>query len=49
MAENTEPEMPQENAAASQSAGSPDAGAGETPEIAAPMLDVHPPHGTIHT
>jgi hypothetical protein len=41
--------MPQLPAGASQDADSPDAGAGQTPEISAPMLDVHAPHEPIST
>jgi len=49
VADNTNPEIPQEPVAASQDAVSPDAGAGKTPEISAPMLDVHAPHEPINT
>ena len=41
--------MPQGPAAASQKAVSPDAGTDKTPEISAPMLDVHPPHEPINS
>jgi hypothetical protein len=49
VSENTNPEIPQVPADPSKDAGSPDSGTGSTPEISAPMLDVHPPHEPIHT
>jgi hypothetical protein len=49
VADNIKLEMPQGPAAASQNAVSPDAVAIETPEISAPMLDVHVPHEPINT
>jgi hypothetical protein len=49
VSENTKPEIPQLPADPSQDAGFPDSGAGSTPEISAPMLDVHAPHQTVHT
>src|ERR1700689_779552 len=49
MADNTKPEIPQGPVAASQNAVSPDAEAGKTQEISAPMLDVHAPHEPIST
>ena len=49
MADNTKPEIPQGSTAASQNAVSADAGAGKTPEISEPMLDVHAPREPINT
>jgi hypothetical protein len=49
VADSTEPEMPQIPADAPQDAVSPYAGAGSSPETAAPMLDVHAPHEPIST
>jgi hypothetical protein len=49
VADTTQLEIPQESIAASREIVSPDAGAATTPEISAPMLDVHPPHEPINT
>jgi hypothetical protein len=49
MADRAEPEIPQELADGLQAASLPDAGTLSTPEISAPMLDVHAPHATVHT
>ena len=49
MSENTKPEIPQLPADPSQDAGSPDSGAGSTPEISAPLLVVLAPNQTVHT
>lgn len=49
MADQTEPEMPQVRADNLTAAGPTDAEALSTPEVAAPMLDVHAPHQTVHT
>ena len=49
MADRTEPEMPQVPADNLKVAGPPDTEILSTPEISAPMLDVHAPHQTVHT
>jgi hypothetical protein len=49
MADRTEPEMPQVPADDLKAAGPPDTEALSTPQISAPMLDVHAPHQTVHT
>jgi hypothetical protein len=49
MADRAEPEIPQEPADGLKTALIPDADTLSTPEISAPMLDVHPPHESIHT
>jgi hypothetical protein len=49
VADHTKPEIPQGCADRSTHAIAPDAGADSTPEISAPMFDVHAPHDTIHT
>ena len=49
MADNTKPEILHGPAADSQNAVSPDAGADKAPEISTPMLDVHAPHGAVHS
>jgi hypothetical protein len=49
MADRTEPEMPQVPADNLKAAGPADTETLSTPEIAAPMLEVHSPHETIHT
>jgi hypothetical protein len=48
MADRTSPENLQESVD-SPKAAPPDAETRSTPEISAPMLDVHPPHESIHT
>src|ERR1700722_183731 len=49
MAERPEPEVPQEPADGSKAAVSPVAQSSSTPEVSAPMLEVHAPHQTVHT
>ena len=49
MADRTEPEIPQGPADSLKAALLPDAEALSTPEISAPMIDVHAPHATVHT
>ena len=49
MADWTEPEMPQVPADNLKAAGPADTETLSTPEIAAPMLEVHTPRETIHT
>jgi hypothetical protein len=49
MADRTEPEMPQVPADNLEAAGPADTETLSTPEIAAPMLEVHTPHEAIHT
>jgi hypothetical protein len=49
MADRAEPEIPQEPADGLKAALLPDAETLSTPEISAPMLDVHAPHATLHT
>ena len=49
MADRTEPEMPQVPADTLKAAGPLNTEALSTPEISAPMLDVHAPHQTVHT
>jgi hypothetical protein len=49
MADRSEPEIPQGPADGLKAALLPDAETLSTPEISAPMLDVHAPHATVHT
>lgn len=49
MADDAEPAIPQMLADTPQAAVPPDAKTHSTSEISAPMLDVHPPHESIHT
>jgi hypothetical protein len=49
VADNSKPTIAQGPAAAPQNAAPADAGAGKTPEISAPMLDIHAPHEPINT
>jgi hypothetical protein len=49
MSDRTEPEMPQVPADNPKAAGPADTETLSTPEISAPMLDVHAPHQTVHT
>jgi hypothetical protein len=49
MADRTKPENHQKSGDSPKAAAPPDAETRSTPEISAPMLDVHPPHESIHT
>ncbi|HEY6924159.1 MAG TPA: hypothetical protein VI653_11875 [Steroidobacteraceae bacterium] len=49
MTDQTEPEMPEVPADNPQAAGPTDTETLSTAEVAAPMLDVHAPHHTVHT
>jgi hypothetical protein len=49
MADRAAPEMPQVPADSLKAAGPRDAEALSTPEVSAPMLDVHAPHQTVHS
>ena len=49
MADRTNPESPHESVDSPMAAAPSDAETGSIPEISAPMLDVHPPHESIHT
>jgi hypothetical protein len=49
MADRPEPQLPQGPTASSKTAVPPVAQSSSTPEVAAPMLDVHAPHQTLHT
>ncbi len=49
MADRGDPEMPPEPPDGPQAASLPDAEPVPTPEISAPMLDVHALHSTVHT
>jgi hypothetical protein len=49
MAERPEPEVPQEPADGSKATVSPVAQSSSTPEVSAPMLEVHAPHQAVHT
>ena len=49
MADRTAPEMPQVPADSLKAAGPTDTEALSTPEVSAPMLDVHAPHQTVHS
>jgi hypothetical protein len=49
MADAAEPAIPQMPADMSQAAVPPNAETRSISEISAPMLDVHPPHESIHT
>src|SRR5579863_6778481 len=49
MAESTKPENHKNPLDSPKAATPPDAETRSTPEISAPMLDVHPPHESIHT
>src|ERR1700761_3098659 len=49
MADRTEPEYHNEPVVSPQAAAPTEAEIHSTPEISAPMLDVHPPHESIHT
>jgi hypothetical protein len=49
MADRTAPEMPQVLADSLKAAGPTDTEALSTPEVSAPMLDVHAPHQTVHS
>jgi hypothetical protein len=49
MADRTDPEHHDQPVVNPQAAAPPEAETRPTPEIPAPMLDVHPPHESIHT
>jgi hypothetical protein len=49
MADRTKSENHQESVDSPKAAAPPNAETRSTPEISAPMLDVHPPHESIHT
>jgi hypothetical protein len=49
MSERTKSEFDEEHLGIPQAAGPSDAETRSIPEISAPMLDVHPPHESIHT
>jgi hypothetical protein len=49
MADRAEPEIPQGPADGLEAVLLPDAETLSTPEISAPMLEVHAPHATVHT
>lgn len=49
MADRPELEVPQGPADGSKAAVPPDAQSSSTPEVSAPMLEVHAPHRSIHT
>jgi hypothetical protein len=49
MADRVEPEIPKGHADGLKAAVPPIAETHSTPEISAPMLDVHAPHATVHT
>lgn len=49
MADRVEPEIPKGHADGLKAAVPPIAETHFTPEISAPMLDVHAPHATVHT
>ena len=49
MADRTAPEMPQVPVDSLKASGPTDTEALSTPEVSAPMLDVHAPHQTVHS
>src|SRR5471032_626710 len=49
MADRSKPENPQESVDSPKAGAPPAAETDSTPEISAPMLDVHPSHESIHT
>jgi hypothetical protein len=49
MADRAEPEIPQVPADGLKAALLPDAETRSTPEVSAPMFDVHAPHASVHT